>query len=172
NIKNGEEEVQKAQLLDSTAVALTEAKKRVDENPDHRDYMDRWNAEQRQIRDQANQTIQSFETPRQAQHATIQLGHLLTQANIHAQHTQQALSIDYQRAEGMQSLEGLSRLAARDPDLSGRERWARMAVDIVHTLGDTNVLKPTATVECIDQFKKHRTVERLKYFSTDLQQEL
>src|SRR5439155_11397593 len=50
DIKNGEEEVQKAQLLDNTAVALTAAKQRVDQNGDHRDYMDRWNREVRPIR--------------------------------------------------------------------------------------------------------------------------
>ena len=100
NIKDGEEEVQKAQLLNDTALALTQAKKRVDTNPDadQRDYLTRWKAEVKPIREQAQEQIRSFETRRQAEHATIQLGGLLTRAEIHAADDAKQLSLDNQRA--------------------------------------------------------------------------
>ena len=114
NIKDGEEEVQKAQLLNDTALQLTQAKQRVDTNPDadQRDYLTRWKAEVKPIREQAQEQIRSFETRRQADHATIQLGSLLTRAEIHATDDAKQLSLDNQRAQGMQSLSGLANLAA------------------------------------------------------------
>src|SRR5439155_13585969 len=162
NIKDGEEEVQKAQLLNDTALALTEAKQRVDTNPDadQRDYLTRWKAEVKPIREQAQEQIRSFETRRQAEHATIQLGDLLTRAEMHATHDAQQLSLDNQRAQGMQSLAGLSRLAARDPDVEGRTQWMQRAMDIVHTLGESGALHPTEAVSWVDQFRKNLTAER------------
>src|SRR5206468_8246227 len=151
NIKDGEEEVQKAQLLNDTALALTQAKQRVDTNPDadQRDYLTRWKAEVKPIREQAQEQIRSFETRRQAEHATIQLGGLLTRAEIHATDDAKQLSLDNQRAQGMQSLEGLSRLAARDPDLEGRAQWMHRAMDIVQTLGESGALHPTEAVQWV-----------------------
>ena len=174
NIKDGEEEVKKADLLNNTALALTQAKQRVDTNPDadQRDYLTRWKAEVKPIREQAQEQIRSFETRRQAEHATIQLGDLLTRAEMHATHDAQQLSLDNQRAQGMQSLEGLSRLAARDPDPSGREQWAQRAMDIVHTLGESGALHPTEAVQWVDTFKKNLAANRLKFFSVDLSNQL
>src|SRR6266480_542798 len=112
SIKDGEEEVQKAQLLNDTALQLQQAKQRVDTNPDadQRDYLTRWKAEVKPIREQAQEQIRSFETRRQAEHATIQLGGLLTRAEIHATDDAKQLSLDNQRAQGMQSLSGLANL--------------------------------------------------------------
>src|SRR5205809_4077711 len=171
SIKDGEEEVQKAQLLNDTALALTQAKQRVDTNPDadQRDYLTRWKAEVKPIREQAQEQIRSFETRRQAEHATVQLGGLLTRAEIHATDDAKQLSLDNQRAQGMQSLEGLSRLAARDPDIEGRAQWMHRAMDIVHTLSESGALHPTEAVSWVDTFKKNLTAERMKFFSTDLQ---
>src|SRR5438093_1385632 len=117
NIKDGEEEVQKAQLLNDTAVALTQAKQRVDTNPDAdpRPYLDRWKDEAKKIREQAQEQIRSFTTRRQAEHGMIELGDLFTRAELHAAHDAQQLSLDNQRAQGMQSLTGLASLAAKDP---------------------------------------------------------
>src|SRR5207253_8263830 len=84
----------------------------------------------------------------------------------------QQLSIDYQRAEGMRSLEGLARLGAQDPDQGGRDRWEQMGVGLPGDLRKTGAISPVEEVQWLGQFKNHLVANRLKFFSADLQNQL
>src|SRR5437870_4935971 len=110
NVYDGEDAVKQAKVLGDAGIALTEAKGRVEQEADPSTYMQRWQDEERQIKEAAQKQIRSFQSPERQQQARVELETLLTRHTIHAEHDRQQLSIDYQRAEGMRSLEGLARL--------------------------------------------------------------
>src|SRR5438132_4796399 len=172
SVYDGEDAVKQARVLGDAGIALTEAKGRVDQDADPSTYMQRWQDEERQIKEQAQEQIKSFQSPERQQHARVQLETLLTQHTIHAEHDRQQLSIDYQRAEGMRSLEGLARLGAQDPDSGGRDRWEQMGVGLAGDLRKTGAISPVEEVQWLGQFKNHLVANRLKFFSADLQNQL
>jgi hypothetical protein len=170
-IKHADDIVTRQSVLSDVGDKLEEAMLRLDETADHRNYLERSEEESAKIRDEAFERTKGLGREVKAQ-TLVDLERVLGRARVHARREQRTRALDYDRAEGMRSLENLGRLAARDPDPVGRAEWQKQGFDAIAGLVSRGALKETDAVQWVGRFKSSIEKEREGYFNTELRDQL